>query len=79
MMLSGQEIISASPGEYFIHTMMDEITGYRTKVRKMDKEEAAELVMGSHIHSFTQDDGVGMLVFYRSNPNHVHTLLMACE
>lgn len=79
MLMSGQEIISESPGEFFIHTMMDEVTGYRSGVRKLNRVEAAELVMGSHIHSFTRDDGVGMLVFYRNNPDHVHTLLMACE
>lgn len=73
--MSAQEIIRKSAGELFIHNVMDDASGFQLSTQKVGKQEAETLVAGADIHAVVQDDGIGVLVFYKGDPEEVHTLL----
>ena len=73
-----RDIIDRLNGQKFICCRHDEETGrYMDKII-LSRQEAIDTLEDAEIYTFAEDDGIGVLVFYRkSSPENVHSMLMS--
>lgn len=71
------EKILNSRGRKVIYNVFDEISGEHEESVVLDKNSGAELLKNVEVYKYMEDDGIGVLVFYKEDPAQVHTLLFA--
>ena len=72
-----EEKIMRSRGKILIHNAFNEITGEHAPSVSVDKKTGVSLIRNGEVYNYTEDDGVGIIVFYENDPSIVHTLLFA--
>ena len=72
-----EEKILLSPGKVIIHSVINDVTGKHEVSTRVDKKTGVSLIRNGEVYNYTEDDGVGIIVFYKGDPDTVHTLLFA--
>lgn len=68
--------IRMSKGKKFVYSILDETTGQHIEDHIVDKKTGLKLLENAEVFKYIEEDGIGILIFYKEDPSVVHSLLM---